>query len=291
MYPGFETTGELRITNRSGDDGRITLRVVEVSSGENGCSHPELGVDDSCGDREGELASELVLSVDERTDNGFVPVVSSALLDAFSSPILLDDRLGGDEAVTYRLTLALPQAAGNETQTDTASFSVEILGEPSAQSGAVLGKTVDRDGLDEAAGSSSAEGTSVDVSAEAAAAGPLPPTGSDIGELVVSGLLLGGVGFAAASFGRRRSSGAPDGRGFEGPFRRSARPSGPVGRRTTRACLHGVVVAGARQARVGHRGWALVAGARGATAYATRPEAASPPGLVDGVGDDAGGRC
>jgi hypothetical protein len=126
MYPGFQMTDEMRITNNTGDAGAIRLRILDLVSDDNGCNTPEARVDTTCGDGEGELAEQVLLDVQRVDAGGNVVVLAPTILEDVGEVSLGVIEPG--VTIAYHLTWELPITSGNETQTDSLSFDVEIAG-------------------------------------------------------------------------------------------------------------------------------------------------------------------
>ena len=142
MYPGIDVeSAPLRVSNTTTEAGSLTLRIDGVVSDDNGCNDPESVVDSTCGSDEGELANQVVVSVERRaSDDTWETVAADRPLAELTAGVSLEDPLPAGETRVYRLTLHLPAASGNETQTDSIDFDVTVVGE--AVAGAeVLGAT------------------------------------------------------------------------------------------------------------------------------------------------------
>lgn len=197
MYPGFETSSVVQVTNTTSETGTLNLRVTDVASDDNGCNRPEARVDSTCGDDEGELADQVVLSIERETAGGqFEDIRADAPLGSLDLGVVLEDELGGGESGLYRLTLALPPSSGNETQTDSVDFEIEISGQSTVSTTDVLGAGVDR---------SRSAGPSTDLQVRASTAGTLPRTGVSLLELWTMGttFVVAGAASVMLTKGRR----------------------------------------------------------------------------------------
>jgi LPXTG-motif cell wall-anchored protein len=131
MYPGIEVESALlSVSNSTDEAGSVALRVRDVVSDDNGCNAPESVVDSTCGAEEGELADQVVLTVERRTgDDTWETVASEQPLAELAAGVPLEDSLPAGDTHVYRLILHLPPGSGNETQTDSIDFDVAIVGE------------------------------------------------------------------------------------------------------------------------------------------------------------------
>jgi hypothetical protein len=126
MYPGFRMTDEIRITNNAADAGAIRLRILDLVSDDNGCNHPEALVDTTCGDGEGELAEQVLLGIDRVEVSDDAVMMAPTILENIGAVPL--GHIAPGSTASYHLTFELPITSGNETQTDSLSFDVEIAG-------------------------------------------------------------------------------------------------------------------------------------------------------------------
>lgn len=167
IQPGYEGTATLRVRNDSDAPTSVSLSAVAVVDDENGCSRDEALVDHTCsGFDTGELSHELDASVS--TDAGEV----TTTLDALEKGAALGE-LGPGAVGSYQVDVALPRAAGNETQSDRLGFTLRVT---LADLGSVdvLGTKISRGG----------------PSGVSALIRRLPFTGTPAERLVAAGLLL-----------------------------------------------------------------------------------------------------
>lgn len=127
MYPGSSTESLVTLTNTGDGSAVVSMRVVDAVSDDNGCTPPESRVDTTCGDGEGELAADVVLTIEHDSD-GAVPIVERAPLATLQEFVRVAD-LGASQTQRFRFTLELPASSGNETQSDSLVFSVAFVTE------------------------------------------------------------------------------------------------------------------------------------------------------------------
>jgi hypothetical protein len=131
MIPGGSSSAVVGVRNLSNASADIALQLINVHDDEHGCTKSEALVDTTCGDPglgEGDLGADLVFTIDEGTSKagpftntwtGSAATLVSAATDVAAAIPATSDRW-------LRITVTLPFATGNETQTDTFSFGIQV---------------------------------------------------------------------------------------------------------------------------------------------------------------------
>jgi LPXTG-motif cell wall-anchored protein len=204
LEPGAATIATVRVGNRGASSGRLSVQARGVTDEENGCNEPERGIDTTCESDQGEMGDALAVRVflDATGAGNFLaapawegPFRTLASGVAFDRPLVPGDVWG------LRLELALPQAAGNDLQSDRALFALAFSlsqVEPPVEVEAVR--------LSEPVGQEALRGTPpVSGASDTVTAGHLPRTGASVGLLVGSGAGLLASGVFLLTLRRRRS--------------------------------------------------------------------------------------
>jgi hypothetical protein len=203
MYPGSSGSGYLDVRNASAYDATLNLAVLDLVSQENGCQRPEMRVPgEQCDADGGELEDWLEVTVTREDLPGGAPdkVLWQGDLGSLASGADLGGSFPAGATWRLRMTVALPQAAGNETMSDSLTFDARLTATSSG-------------------GTSTVDGPQVDVSGPKAHAGgllpgpsvALPATGATVSlwMLLLDALVLGvgaslvWVGWVRPSRGRR----------------------------------------------------------------------------------------
>jgi hypothetical protein len=125
LAPGRSDAADVRLRNDGTVTSTLTISAHDIVDAENGCAHSELLVDTTCGDGDtGELGHELELSI-YSTAAPTTPVWQGTVYD-LAQPVVLDDADAAGHVDAYRIEASLPRSSGNETQTDTVRFGVQL---------------------------------------------------------------------------------------------------------------------------------------------------------------------
>jgi len=131
LIPGGSSSAVVGVRNLSNASADIALQLINVHDDEHGCTKSEALVDTTCGDPgldEGDLGADLVFTIDEgaaktgpftNTWTGSAATLVSAATDISAAIPATSDRW-------LRITVSLPFATGNETQTDTFGFGIQV---------------------------------------------------------------------------------------------------------------------------------------------------------------------
>ena len=138
LSPGVSDERVFRVsTGSTSISADPTVLIDGLVDWEDGCVHPEVAEGDDCGDREGELSQDLLVTLSTVA----VPLVADCagatytevqpatrlaeLADGTNDLIaLLDRALTRTEALCVRFGFELPWESGNETQTDRSTFDL-----------------------------------------------------------------------------------------------------------------------------------------------------------------------
>lgn len=216
IVPGWTAAKTLEVRNNTNASATLGISSADVVDNENGCMHSEAVVDHTCGSgpNEGELGHGLVFSifVDPSDTNAYptTPAWSGTLYD-MQTPAVLSSSMPANAVWGLRIAVALPRSSGNETQTDTVSYSLRLNGSGLGTTDlatSVLGVTYTKGG-----GDSTPSGIHVaSVLGSNVVRAGLPFTGSDILAVLPLGvtLIVGGSLFwliGLAHRGRRAGHG------------------------------------------------------------------------------------
>lgn len=141
LYPGGSGWGELEVRNTSAYDAKLDLAVTDLVSSENGCLRPEMREPgEGCDADGGELEGWLDVTV-SREGTGAGELWHGRLAELASGVELATLPAG----MTWRLrmTVALPEAATNDTQTDSLTFATRFTATSVDGSSSVAGPQVD----------------------------------------------------------------------------------------------------------------------------------------------------
>lgn len=183
LAPGWSRSGTVQVHNDSPYDARIDVLVTDLTSSENSCERPEQRAPgEECDADGGELGDWLRATVTR--DSGADPSMDaeplwSGDLEDLVDGVTLSDSLPPGQSLPLRFRIELPAEAGNDTMTDSVTFTSRFVGS-SAEGGesVVAGPQVTTG----ASGPTGGPGLGGDVLA-AAGSGPqvtLPMTGGTI---------------------------------------------------------------------------------------------------------------
>jgi hypothetical protein len=131
LVPGGSSSAVVGVRNLSNASADIDLQLINVHDDEHGCTKSEALVDPTCDDPglgEGDMANALVFTIDEgdakagqftQTWTGSAATLVAAATDISVSIPATSDRW-------LQITVSLPFATGNETQTDTFGFGIRV---------------------------------------------------------------------------------------------------------------------------------------------------------------------
>jgi hypothetical protein len=131
LIPGGSSSAVVGVRNLSNASADIDLQLINVHDDEHGCTKSEALVDHTCDDPglgEGDMANALVFTIDEgdakagpftQTWTGSAATLVAAATDISASIPATSDRW-------LQITVSLPFATGNETQTDTFGFGIQV---------------------------------------------------------------------------------------------------------------------------------------------------------------------
>lgn len=147
LNPGDTGSGTLAITNAGSIAGFIDISGVTIANTENGCNASESSVDSSCGTPgagDGELGANLLIHAFWDIDgdgvyesgDGDTSIYGTdtvfATLDGFGAASVDDEALGAGATKRISINWALPGATGNIVQSDSASLTVPVSLEQTA---------------------------------------------------------------------------------------------------------------------------------------------------------------
>jgi hypothetical protein len=123
LAPGYGGTAEVRVVNGSEHDAEVTLGVEGLVEDENGCIGPETrDGDTSCDAVGGELGSWLRM----RVEHDGVLLWEGPMTTLVEEGVVLDEAVGAGTELPLTVGVSLPVAAGNDTMTDRAVFSLRV---------------------------------------------------------------------------------------------------------------------------------------------------------------------
>jgi hypothetical protein len=146
LIPGASTSAGFEVRNPRQQPVTASVRLVGLTSDDNGCNHPEtLAGDTTCGAGGGELQDDLVfrlLAVDGEDRRS----IGEGVLSALEGQLVSDDvALAVGASRAYVVEYELPASSPNITQTDQLGFDIEVTIEAVASGGArVLGSSMQR---------------------------------------------------------------------------------------------------------------------------------------------------
>ncbi len=138
LYPGASDEHVFRVsTGSTSISADPTVLIDNLIDWEDGCVHPEVAEGDDCGEREGELSQDLLVTVSTVA----VPLVADCAVATYTEVqpattlaeladgtddliALLDRALTRTEALCVRFGFELPWESGNETQSDRSTFDL-----------------------------------------------------------------------------------------------------------------------------------------------------------------------
>ena len=136
LYPGASDAHVFRVsTGSTSISADPTLKLTDLVDEENGCVHPEVAEGDDCGEFEGELSQDLLVTIStaftgpagvctpSTTYTVMKPATSLQDLEGEVVP-LLGRALTRTEALCVRFGVELPTSSGNETQSDRSVFDL-----------------------------------------------------------------------------------------------------------------------------------------------------------------------
>ena len=136
LYPGASDAHVFRLsTGSTSISADPTLLIDNLVDEENGCVHPEVAEGDDCGEFQGELSQDLLVTVSTAlvgvggvcTPSTTYTVMQTATsLQALEDEVvpLLGRALTRTEALCVRFGVELPTSSGNETQSDRSVFDL-----------------------------------------------------------------------------------------------------------------------------------------------------------------------
>ena len=123
LAPGYGGTAEVRVVNGSNHDAEVTLRLEDLVEDENGCIGPEArDGDTSCDAAGGELGSWLRV----RVEHAGALLWEGPMTTLVDDGVVLDEAMGAGTELPLTVGVSLPVAAGNDTMTDRADFSLRV---------------------------------------------------------------------------------------------------------------------------------------------------------------------
>jgi LPXTG-motif cell wall-anchored protein len=127
LSPGGSTQGTFAVRNDAPNSGKLSIALRDVHDDDNGCRPSEALVDHGCGDGQGELGSQTVLTV-AASDNvgGPFRAVWTGSPRSLAQTRATVRTLPASATTWLRLTIALPASSGDETQTDELHFGVVL---------------------------------------------------------------------------------------------------------------------------------------------------------------------
>lgn len=125
IAPGWSQSANVAVRNDSNERSVLTLSSSNIVDNENGCTHPERVVDNTCsGPDAGELGHAMVFSVYQQGQIS-QPLWSGTLYD-LTKGATLDKGMPAGQIDNYRVQAELPMSSGNETQSDSVQFSLRL---------------------------------------------------------------------------------------------------------------------------------------------------------------------
>lgn len=147
VAPGTSATGSVSLDNDSPELADLYLKAVDLTSDDNGCTPAEARVDSSCGDGEGELAEQMVITVSGDQGSGYEQLWKGSLVQ-LADGTELTEGVPARGTVDLRVNARLPFESGNETQSDGLTFSLRwtLVADHSEKTATVLGTSFERPG-------------------------------------------------------------------------------------------------------------------------------------------------
>ena len=138
LIPGSTRQSGISVSNTSGDDAVLSLRVVDLREDDNGCKRPETrDGDDTCGEGGGELGRDLTVAVVPLgVDGNPTEAVFDGSVRDLVTWTVAAQRLAAWTERSFRLDWELPISSPNDTQSDTMAFNLEFVLEQAVGGGA-----------------------------------------------------------------------------------------------------------------------------------------------------------
>lgn len=132
LAPGHAGSGTVEVHNDSPYAARIDLVVTELTDAENSCERPERRESgEECDADGGELGGWLHVTVTRAAGGGqgsdAAPLWSGAFDDLVHG-VTLSDSVPPGQSLPLRLRIELPAEAGNDTMTDSVTFTSRFVG-------------------------------------------------------------------------------------------------------------------------------------------------------------------
>lgn len=118
VYPGYSKTANIELKNAGNIGGTLTVTINNINDLENGIVEPEADLDQTSD--KGELSGSIYVTIKE----GDNTLVDNILLKEVSDKDLGDLAAGETKELTFTYTVSTD--AGNEIQSDSATFDVEF---------------------------------------------------------------------------------------------------------------------------------------------------------------------
>ena len=129
MAPGASAHGIMGVRNETGGAATLTLSVDNVVSSENGCAPVELVFPAGCSAHgPGQLRDELQFRLDiaDRLHGRYVPHWTGSAAD-LGHGVRVNSRLPPSGTEWVRLSVTLPESAGNQVESDTFGFGLLVV--------------------------------------------------------------------------------------------------------------------------------------------------------------------
>lgn len=149
LYPGSSGSGYLDVRNASAYDATLDLTALDLVSQENGCLRPETREPgEGCDADGGELEDWLEVTVTHENLPGGAPdqVLWQGDIGSLTSGADLGTTLPAGATWRIGITVALPQAATNETMSDSLTFDARLTATGDGGTSTVDGPQVDVSG-------------------------------------------------------------------------------------------------------------------------------------------------
>jgi hypothetical protein len=149
MYPGSSGSGYLDVRNASSYDATLNLSVLDLVSHENSCLGPEAREPgEDCASDHGELQNWLGVTVtrEDLPDGAPDQVLWQGDLGSLASGADLGGSFPAGATWRLRMTVSLPQAATNETMSDSLTFDARLTATSPGGTSTVDGPQVDVSG-------------------------------------------------------------------------------------------------------------------------------------------------
>jgi hypothetical protein len=205
LAPGRSASGTMGVRSDFADSTDLTVELVDVADDDNGCTHAERAVDDTCGRAQGDLGADLVftLAVSDSANGTYLRSWTGRAAQ-LERGVAVTQAVAAGAETWVRLDVDLPSAAGNETQTDTYGFGVRVVVQSDSGGSSVQipgGSGADSGG---SGGARDASGTSTSGHSGLAFTGFQVAMAIVVGGLLVAG---GAVLVGGAAMRRRRAGG------------------------------------------------------------------------------------